>query len=280
MSSRYYESLNSDGNEIRPGKISAELREALNIPSNDIPIWIYRMRALGYPPGWLKKAIVDTNDIFDTEDNDTNDQGSGKRKGPADDKPIQYDHSKLIEYPGFNAPMPEGCIDYHYFANMPAMLEHQQLEYAKKHMNSYISLPMPKRVRTSDPELNVSNDVSRTEDPLEDPKSPEPECIEISSSEESDEEPDPVPASAPQANGLNTSKAEEIKLVSKGSPMPKPVQRAPLEKFSEGVVGELLYFENIPSSTGKFESIRGLLNSIRKSKKDTDTSFESTKSEP
>lgn len=260
MASRYYDS-SSEG-EIKPGKISNELRQALDLPRNEVPIWIYRMRALGYPPGWLKKAVVDTSDIFDTDT--SND--SKKRRDTEQDQ-VQYDHSKLIEYPGFNSPMPEGCIDYHYYINMPAMLEHQQLDYAKKHMNSFTAAPMPKRIRIEQTGRTSGEfvDTSCRTDTTNDPESPD-EDSEGSASD-----------TKLKKSKSSMSLPEEIKLVSKGSPMPKPVVRAPLEKFSEGVVGELLYFENLPQSTGKFECIRGLLNTIRRSKSEADTSYEEPK---
>lgn len=282
MSSRYYD---SSEHATKPGRISNELREALNIPDNDIPIWIYRMRALGYPPGWLKKAIVDTSDIFDTDTPESSSE-SKKRKSPSADE-IQYDHSKLIEYPGFNSPMPEGCVDYHYYINMPAMLAHQQLDYAKKHMNAFQHVHIPKRIKTtksaddSGLSLDTSNIDSSRSDDVKDPKSPDNEDSPSSNSDGATEKKLNRTRTSNErfvnASGSTTSLDAGIKLLSKGSPMPKPAERAPLEKFSEGVVGELLYFENIPSSTGKFDNIRGLLNSIRKSKSETDTSFSSLK---
>ncbi|VDQ07937.1 unnamed protein product [Trichobilharzia regenti] len=46
---------------------SLKLRKALGLGRHDIPIHIYRMRSLGYPPGWLKKAAVSGNlEIFDS----------------------------------------------------------------------------------------------------------------------------------------------------------------------------------------------------------------------
>lgn len=241
MASRYYDSTEA---EARPGKISKDLREALNLSENEVPIWIYRMRALGYPPGWLKKAIVDTSDIFDT---DKPSAESKKRKNPPEEvEETQYDHSKLIDYPGFNSPMPKDAHDFHYSLNMPAMLEHQQLEYAKKHMNAFKPVHIPKRQKTTDESIESS-------------------AIDI-------ESPDSEDGTSSKSGLLNTtatsstSVPDTIRLVSKGSPMPKPVTRAPLEKFSEGVVGDLLYFENLPQSTGKFDSIRGLLSTMRKSK--------------
>lgn len=41
-----------------PGEISNELRKALGLHRNELPLHIYRMRELGYPPGWLEHAKV------------------------------------------------------------------------------------------------------------------------------------------------------------------------------------------------------------------------------
>lgn len=41
-----------------PGEISNELRKALGLHRNELPLHIYRMRELGYPPGWLENAKV------------------------------------------------------------------------------------------------------------------------------------------------------------------------------------------------------------------------------
>lgn len=316
MSSRYYEDKEA---EIVPGKISDELRAALNLAENDVPVWIYRMRALGYPPGWLKKAIVDTSDIFDTDEPKA-EGSSGKRKNVSGEHSVQYDHSKLIEYPGFNTPMPPDAHDYHYYHNMPAMLAHQQLDYAKKTMNAFTPAPMPaKRIRTASPssnnntlnsslgdKTNASHDNTTASNDLETPASPDPSNDREDDDDDDNDVEDGNTDGSPSTDdnnldktsteSVNTKEAKsesttpaskaanqstssitgEIKLVSKGSPMPQNVKRLPLERFSEGVVGDILYFENIPSSTGKFESIRGLLNTMRRSKSETDTSFGAT----
>lgn len=291
MANRYYDS-GADG-EVKPGKISAELREALNIAENDIPLWIYRMRALGYPPGWLKKAIVDTSDIFDTDtsieektkttaDNnkssnshtatpESSSSNSNKRKTPPTNEEVQYDHSKLIEYPGFNMPMPKNCVDYHYYINMPAMLEHQQLEYAKKHMNSFKpSLNTSASSIKSKSSLNQEHKKAKLN---KDDDNKDKDKKEDEEEEEGEEDVKIVNNSTTTTTSndmTNSIVGEEIKLLSKGSPMPKPVKRAPLEKFSEGIVGDLLYFENLPASSGKFDSIRELLNKMNDSTSSTE----------
>jgi len=298
-SNRYYDT-GKKGQEIKPGRISQKLRQALNLADNDLPIWIYRMRALGYPPGWLGKAIVDTSDIFDTdqpEDCDTSTTREERKRKVLSNDEIQYDYSKLIEYPGFNVPLPPGTNDYHYYYNMPPMLAHQQLEHAKKFMNPFNPAPVSnKKSRLSSDSPSSSKDQSvntvtnnslnlgTDKDPItleegKDPASPDIDDGEKKGEEEKaelqdreskqDEDKQDSFVSDTTGNGnpnVSKSSTGEIKLISKGSPMPKPVSRLPLERFSEGVVGELLYFENTPGSTGKFESIRGLLSTIRSSR--------------
>lgn len=42
---------------------SEELLEALGIDGTTLPPLIYRMRQLGYPPGWLKEAEMENSGI-------------------------------------------------------------------------------------------------------------------------------------------------------------------------------------------------------------------------
>lgn len=39
-----------------PGKLSDDLLNALGLPSNGIPLHVYKMRKYGYPSGWLEEA--------------------------------------------------------------------------------------------------------------------------------------------------------------------------------------------------------------------------------
>lgn len=42
---------------------SEDLLAALGIDNNTLPPLIYRMRQLGYPPGWLKEAEMETSGL-------------------------------------------------------------------------------------------------------------------------------------------------------------------------------------------------------------------------
>jgi zinc finger CCHC domain-containing protein 8 len=41
-----------------PGHISSKLSRALGLGKHELPKHIYRMRALGYPPGWFEEARI------------------------------------------------------------------------------------------------------------------------------------------------------------------------------------------------------------------------------
>lgn len=51
------------------GELSKDLRNALGLRSKELPTHIYRMRMLGYPPGWLEQAKVSGSGLtmFDSE---------------------------------------------------------------------------------------------------------------------------------------------------------------------------------------------------------------------
>lgn len=42
---------------------SEELQDALGVTDKSLPPFIYRMRQLGYPPGWLKEAELENSGL-------------------------------------------------------------------------------------------------------------------------------------------------------------------------------------------------------------------------
>ncbi|XP_038062237.1 zinc finger CCHC domain-containing protein 8-like [Patiria miniata] len=98
-------------NHFKPGQISDNLREALGLDQDSIPPYIYQMRGLGYPPGYLKHAEVLKSGltVYDMKDGDE----PGQIESDETNARPTYDPSKLIEYPGFNVALPEGVRDPH-----------------------------------------------------------------------------------------------------------------------------------------------------------------------
>ena len=99
--SRYHEdqTKREQYQHIKPGVISSKLREALNVSEHDLPPFIYRMRMIGYPPGWVPSnddsgIVVYGAEGKEEESNENNHEG----------------HDKYVRYPGFNVPMPQGEI--------------------------------------------------------------------------------------------------------------------------------------------------------------------------
>ena len=55
LRNRYHEDKAGKFDQFKPGVLSQELRDALGLRSSEIPLHIYQMRILGYPPGWLEE---------------------------------------------------------------------------------------------------------------------------------------------------------------------------------------------------------------------------------
>ncbi|KAM3179610.1 hypothetical protein ACTXT7_000197 [Hymenolepis weldensis] len=109
---RYHE--NDKFSKIKPGHLSYDLRKALGISRQDIPLHVYRMRSLGYPPGWLRKAKVEQLPSFD----------DGKHNQSRYDS---YNEDALIAFPGFNV-YSSNLVDRCYEFNCPRIRSADLLE--------------------------------------------------------------------------------------------------------------------------------------------------------
>uniref|UniRef100_A0A8C4EHR3 Zinc finger CCHC domain-containing protein 8 n=1 Tax=Dicentrarchus labrax TaxID=13489 RepID=A0A8C4EHR3_DICLA len=94
--------------KYKPGVMSEELLTALGIDGDTLPPLIYRMRQLGYPPGWLKEAEMENSGITMYDGNVSND---GSVTDNTNSQNISYDVSKLVDFPGFNVPAPNRIKD-------------------------------------------------------------------------------------------------------------------------------------------------------------------------
>lgn len=64
---RYHIDANQQFGHFLPGVLSQTLRQALGLRDQELPLYVYRMRMLGYPPGWLEDAKVTQSgmELFD-----------------------------------------------------------------------------------------------------------------------------------------------------------------------------------------------------------------------
>lgn len=68
-SERYHAEVEQKFGHFVAGDLTKDLRNALGLRSKELPMHIYRMRMLGYPPGWLENAKVSSSGLtmFDSE---------------------------------------------------------------------------------------------------------------------------------------------------------------------------------------------------------------------
>ncbi|KAI5641667.1 PSP domain-containing protein [Phthorimaea operculella] len=60
---RYHVEDDQKFGHLVPGRISGQLRHALGLKRHELPMFIYKMRQLGYPPGWLEEARISHSGI-------------------------------------------------------------------------------------------------------------------------------------------------------------------------------------------------------------------------
>ena len=85
---------------LMPGKVSDNLREALGFSGHEVLPFIYRMRMLGYPPGWLPGDQDSGIVMYGKEGKEEESNGKGKSSNP----------DQFVQFPGFNVPLPTGKL--------------------------------------------------------------------------------------------------------------------------------------------------------------------------
>ncbi|XP_030148355.1 zinc finger CCHC domain-containing protein 8 isoform X1 [Lynx canadensis] len=125
---------------FKPGVISEELQDALGVTDKSLPPFIYRMRQLGYPPGWLKEAELEGSGLalYDGKDGADGETETGEAQ---QNKSVTYDLSKLVNYPGFNISTPRGIPDeWRMFGSIP-MQACQQKDVFANYLTSNFQAP-------------------------------------------------------------------------------------------------------------------------------------------
>lgn len=134
---RYHVDKPSKFDHFTPGVISKELRNALGLRSSDIPLHVYQMRILGYPPGWIEhiKQYSSGLEMIDFA-SATSSSTEGIQK-------VTYDYDGIIDYPGFNVPVDRGVRDEWRYLNFPPMQDYNSKEVLignlKMHNNTQIN---------------------------------------------------------------------------------------------------------------------------------------------
>ncbi|CAG9773157.1 unnamed protein product [Ceutorhynchus assimilis] len=321
---------------IHAGRISDNLRYALGLKKYELPPYIYKMRLIGYPPGWLEAAKLTSSDLlmYDGKGNTIKNQNAKKATG--------LDQEKIIRFPGFNAPLESGFKDEYRHYGVPKYNETQfpkQVEEYIKFAQSQIddletenmdidetsdaesddvvivNLPEDKEIEAislqelenqknsileeikksqetvpwvptcETKELVVEENVSTNANDNEQNTEIEKEKSDSDGNTQTDTNDEEITevidltatCTETEANlTLNNSVPEPDtslgtpKATIMGTPIFKKtlspyVQVPPLEHFREGV-SQVINYENLPNTEGKYEIMRGVLQKIRQLK--------------
>jgi hypothetical protein len=254
-SARYHLDEPQRFGHIMPGtELSRRLRNALDLRSNQLPSYVYRMRQLGYPPGWLKEAEIRDSGVAlyltgEQSAHVKSEEGEVDQNEQKDEE-CQYDYDKLVAWPGFNAPPPADFRDDSRYYRCPPWQPDQSLEAMAKQFNC-------RQVRTG----YVQGEMEDTNTaPLTPPDSQSKE--EPTGQLDTPKEDTPEPMLA----GLLS---EEVKEVAQGTPivaMHSPYTELPAQNSWAAGTTDHICFENLPDSTGKWDQMREVLKRGRQLK--------------
>ncbi|GAB0097001.1 Zinc finger CCHC domain-containing protein 8 homolog [Sergentomyia squamirostris] len=176
---RYHNDLEQKFAHIKPGQISENLRRALGIRSRNLPTYVYRMRVLGYPPGWLEEAKISHSglSLFDSEGRPV--RPGTLEVGELDEVREQYNPEEIIDFPGFNVDPPSNYIDESQMHGVPQMMDYHRKEVMFKMFGLEESQPGYKRKRLGELTANSPNGCV-----------PEPQDMDIEDKEESETPPE------------------------------------------------------------------------------------------
>jgi len=267
MNRKRYFQENGDKEKYPVGQLSPALRRALQLEDDMLPFWIYRMRILGYPPAWMKEAEMSTLNVIDLPGTSTQKKDKNpfavSEEGEIKDTASQYNKESLIEFPGFNAPIPDNVKDDWLILGMPPLIMKQQLSEAVKSMKFIEPIPYKKSKLDS----STTKDDSEAEEASEanaNDESQDGEIIDLTEDENGSMNETSINAQSEDKTEIPISE-RKLNMISMGTPVPESIKpKLPsLDKWAIGM-GELIYFENLPTSTGAYkDKMKGILDKIR-----------------
>ncbi|XP_065199535.1 zinc finger CCHC domain-containing protein 8 homolog [Planococcus citri] len=285
QSGRYHDTdkLSEQHNCYIPGPISHRLRQITGISGNDLPSYVYRLRTHGYPAAWLRYATVKPSgmNLYDKDGKEVADPNAEDGEILEEEDKIRYDLGKIVKFPGFNAPMPTDCADNYKLFNAPPYDPDQSVErmiadlkakavteYALK-KNSRKAAAVDENIASSTPLETPS--ASTSSEKLTSPVPSENLAstvstpgVDISSNDASQ---DSLPESTNATPTGGKSSLGRILSSAEGTPLLRSksghTRLPPAENFSKDIC-DVINFENLPESTGKFERMRGLLKKVKK----------------
>ncbi|XP_047512558.1 zinc finger CCHC domain-containing protein 8 homolog [Pieris napi] len=122
---RYHVEDEQKYGHLIPGRISGQLRHALGIKRYELPLYIYRMRLLGYPCGWMEEAKILPSGINMFDSTGTRILDPGEEDGEIFEPGTKdrYDIKKIHDFPGFNVPTSSTYIEESHLYGLPPLSE-------------------------------------------------------------------------------------------------------------------------------------------------------------
>lgn len=278
---------------LRPGLASDSLRSALRVRSDQLPEYIYRMRRLGYPPGWLKAAEINSSGLALYHEKGARLGNVGEEDGEImeEQEKIQYSLEKLIEWPGFNSPVPEKFRDetgkYRAMSySAVKSLKEMKRELRPKEEKGYVRGKMQDTSISQDSDDIEIIDLDSSQESVHNlDKKPEASLdseIELKETEYCEVEGKESnivgerescnlsqSMSTPSRQTSISSSSGSIAKTEPGTPiceMYSPFSQLPGQISFNKDMSEHIVFENLPEYTGKWDQMRGLISRIRKRK--------------
>jgi zinc finger CCHC domain-containing protein 8 len=299
---RYHDDDNNEYSQLVPGAISDELKEALRLVENEIPLHVYKMRVYGYPPAWLEEAKIQQSGLALFTGNDSEKVDS--------EVAIKFDVQKIYDFPGFNV-QPEGqFVDKGRLFGLPPMLPQHSKEFLIQSLGENIVNGYKKRkikdnnefdsTSCEEVEMEIADDDEENSEmiPLgktyyqndtlppgvSEPSPEDGECSNDSSTDleakkkalmselEADDE--EMTNSCIIENSVNENNDNSSRDITIGQvettvfgtpvlPSFSPFESLPQgEKFMAGV-SDVIAFENLAESTGKYDHMRELIKKVR-----------------
>jgi len=257
-SARFFEEGKREG--IRPGLPSPALREALNLKPDQVPEYIYRLRELGYPPGWKRTAEIRESGLgiyHKGEEGGKDDDGDHERES------VRFDTNKLISWPGFNTELPREFKDEGSRYRVKPQSRCESLKEMKRGMSSKSQKGYRKRKMQDDSSKKTVYDMEVEEGECDDDLNPPGEKVVVL--EKSTEE------------GESKEKTEEVLVqpIGTGTIATTDTGTPIVEMYSSfgslpdnakwGVnMSEHVAFENLPNYTGHWDKMKaGVIQKIR-----------------
>ncbi|CRK96198.1 CLUMA_CG009627, isoform A [Clunio marinus] len=187
---RYHNDNDNEYGHLIPGKISDELKTALGLKSNEIPLHVYRMRLLNYPPGWIEESKIHNSGLSMFVDRNLKQLQPDEDLGETDVSDFKYDLQKIYDFPGFNVSPEKPFADMFRMYEVPPMNLQQSKDefiqslgeavvngYKKTKLNQSLSfVDTNEDNKTSDgvADMDLEDDADEENPPFPVTSSPEP----------------------------------------------------------------------------------------------------------